>query len=106
VTPFRRAWITACRAAGLSDRIPDDFRRTAIRKLERAGVPRSTAMKMVGHKMESIYRRYAIVDETILKAGAAKLQILQDAQAPMALVIQLTDAPRPERLGPRPRHWR
>ena len=31
---------------------------------ERAGVPRSVAMSIVGHKTESIYRRYAIVDET------------------------------------------
>ena len=38
-------------------------------ELERAGVPRSTAMD-VGHKTESIYRRYAIVDETMLKEGA------------------------------------
>ena len=100
VKSFRRAWITACQAAGLSDRIPHDFRRTAVRNLERAGVPRSTAMRMVGHKTESIYRRYAIVDEAMLKEGAAKLQILHDAQAPMAPVIQLTHAPRPKRLGP------
>jgi hypothetical protein len=43
-------------------------------------VPRSTAMKMVGHRTESIYRRYAIVDEAMLKEGAAKLQILHDIQ--------------------------
>jgi len=30
--------------------------------LERAGVPRSTAMARVGHKTESVYRRYAITD--------------------------------------------
>jgi hypothetical protein len=52
--------------------IPHDLRRTAVRNLERAGVPRSTA-KTVGHKTESIYRRYAIVDETMLKEGGAKL---------------------------------
>ncbi|HEX6031862.1 MAG TPA: site-specific integrase [Tepidiformaceae bacterium] len=57
IKSFRRAWLTACKAAGIPDRIPHDFRRTAVRSLERAGVPRSTAMKMVGHKTESIYRR-------------------------------------------------
>ncbi len=70
---FRRAWRTACRKAGTPGRIPHDFRRTAVRNLERAGVPRSTAMKMVGHKTEAIYRRYAIVDEAMMREGAEKL---------------------------------
>jgi hypothetical protein len=43
-------------------RILRDFRRTAVRNLKRAGVPRSVAVKMVGHKTESVYRRYAIVE--------------------------------------------
>jgi hypothetical protein len=30
-------------------------------------------MAMVGHKTESIYRRYAIVDEVMLHEGGAKL---------------------------------
>ena len=30
-------------------------------------------MAMVGHRRESIYRRYAIVDEMMLQEGAAKL---------------------------------
>ncbi len=52
---------------------PARLRRTAVRNLERAGVPRSTAMAMVGHRTEAIYRRYAIVDEVMLREGAAKL---------------------------------
>jgi len=77
---FRRAWLTACKAAGAPHRIPHDFRRTAVRNLERAGVPRSAAMKMVGHKTEAMYRRYAIADESMLREGAAKLEALLEAQ--------------------------
>jgi integrase len=81
---FRRAWLTACRKAGVPGRIPHDFRRTAVRNLERAGVPRSAAMKMVGHKTESIYRRYAIADEAMLKESAEKLARLHQA-SPVAM---------------------
>jgi integrase len=70
---FRKAWRSACTAAGVPGRILHDFRRTAVRNLERAGVPRSTAMRMVGHKTESIYRRYAIVDDAMLREGSEKL---------------------------------
>jgi site-specific recombinase XerD len=88
IKSFRRAWLTACLKAGFAtvvsanhrviktNRIPHDFRRSAIRNLERAGVPRSTAMALVGHKTESVYRRYAIVDEVMLSEGGAKLGIL------------------------------
>jgi integrase len=78
---FRRSWLTACKDAGVPGKIPHDFRRTAIRNLERAGVPRSTAMRLVGHRTESTYRRYAIVDEAMLKEGGEKLAMLHTAQA-------------------------
>ena len=93
IKSFRRAWLSACRRAGLVGRIPHDFRRTAVRNLERAGVPRSTAMKMVGHKTESIYRRYAIADEGMLREGGAKLQVLHQADQPAArTVIPISEA--------------
>ena len=56
-----RRWKAACRLAGVPTRIPHDFRRMAVRNLERAGVPRSVAMKLTGHKRKAVYRRYAIV---------------------------------------------
>lgn len=62
-------------------RLVHDFRRTAVRNLERAGVSRSTAMKMVGHKTESVYRRYAIVEKAMLKEGAEKIARLAECQA-------------------------
>ena len=73
VRDFRRAWENACTAAGVPGRILHDFRRTAVRNLERAGVSRSVAMKLVGHKTEAIYRRYAIVCEADLSEGVKKL---------------------------------
>src|SRR5215468_11930044 len=100
IKSFRRAWLTACKRAGVFGRVPHDFRRTAVRNLERAGVPRSTAMKMVGHRTESIYRRYAIVDETMLREGAVKLQALHDTQqGPASNVVSLVDVTRSRRLG-------
>jgi integrase len=73
IKDFRKAWETACTAAGCPGRIPHDFRRTAVRNLERAGVSRSAAMAMVGHKTEAIYRRYAIVDSGVLREAATRI---------------------------------
>jgi len=75
---FRKAWKSACKLAGIPGKIPHDFRRTAVRNLERAGVPRSAAMKMVGHKTQAIYQRYAIADESMLKDAAEKLNRLHE----------------------------
>jgi integrase len=79
IKDFRGAWRNACEAAGYPGRIPHDFRRTAVRNLERAGVPRSVAMKMVGHKTETMYRRYAIVSDGDLQDAALKLARLESA---------------------------
>ena len=37
--------------------------------MEQAGVPRSVAMKISGHKTESIHRRYALVAERDIADG-------------------------------------
>jgi integrase len=77
ISDFYGAWRAACRRAGVPGRIFHDFRRTAVRNLERAGVPRSIAMKLTGHKTEAVYRRYAIVSEADLAEGVAKLARLR-----------------------------
>jgi integrase len=70
---FRATWRNACKAAGCPGALVHDMRRSAVRTFERAGVPRSVAMSIVGHKTESIYRRYAIVDEAMQREAAARL---------------------------------
>jgi hypothetical protein len=37
-------------------------------------------MAMIGHKTESIYRRYSIVDQAMLEMGTSKLEALQQIQ--------------------------
>src|SRR4030095_1324620 len=84
---FRKAWQTACVAAGLGSFVKEkkpaeqgakkkqkrkkctgfiihDLRGAAARNWSRAGVREQVAMKITGHKTASMYRRYRIVDET------------------------------------------
>src|SRR5687767_6055944 len=73
IRDFRKSCQEACKDAGHPGKLFHDLRRTAVRNLERAGVPRSTAMQMVGHKTLSMYSRYAITDSRMHREGAALL---------------------------------
>jgi hypothetical protein len=98
IKSFRYAWAKACWAAGfgtkvikvvgrtrrtvyVTGRLVHDFRRTAVRNLERAGIPRSAAMKITGHQTETVYRRYAIVDEGMMLEAGDKLAALHTLEA-------------------------
>ena len=75
---LRRSWRTACAAAGLRGRLLHDFRRTAVRNLIRAGVQQAIAMRITGHKTDSSFRRYLIVDEEMLaQATGAVAEFLE-----------------------------
>jgi integrase len=82
IQKVRRSWQSACRAAGLHGRLLHDFRRTAVRNLIRAGVQQAIAMKITGHKTDSIFRRYLIVDEELLaQATGAVAELLGDGRS-------------------------
>ena len=73
IKSFRGAWANACTAAGYPGLIPHDLRRSAVRNMERAGLSRSVAMQLTGHKTEAVYRRYAITSEADLREGVERL---------------------------------
>jgi integrase len=103
VRDMRGAWDAACIAAGFfrvvnpeappaqqrkkATKLVHDFRRTAVRNLERAGVPRSVAMKLTGHQTESVYRRYAIVAASDLVEGVKKLAALHAIEAALPRTV-------------------
>jgi integrase len=107
VAEFRKAWASACVAAGVghmicpkcgvegtaktcpscevrteySGRIFHDLRRSGVRNLIRAGVPQNVAMKISGHKTASMFRRYDIANEEDLKQAMESLAKYHKASA-------------------------
>ena len=73
ILDFDRAWRRACREAGLAGRLFHDLRRTAARDMERRGVARSVAKALIGHLTDSIYARYAILDDALLLEQVRRL---------------------------------
>jgi integrase len=70
---FDRAWNRVRDAAGCPHLIFHDLRRTSAKLKRAAGVDTSLTMAMMGWKSESLFRRYAIADQTDLR-GVLKKQ--------------------------------
>jgi integrase len=100
IKDFLDGWHTACKKAGFPGRRPHDFRRTAVRRYERAGVSRSVATKLTGHKTESVYRRYAIVSSVDLREGLAKVAALQRWAPPVNGNVPKASRKVPAKSGP------
>ena len=80
---LRKAWYRACEKLGLGtyDKVQrhyqgltvHDLRRSAVRNLIRAGVPRGVAMTITGHKTEAVFERYNITDSADVRDALVKV---------------------------------
>jgi len=73
---FRRAWASACKAAGVPTLLKHDLRRSAVRRLVNGGLPERVAMSLTGHKTRAVFDRYHIVSRADQRAAVAVLNRL------------------------------
>jgi integrase len=107
---FRKAWATACRAAGLATTEVRngrtlirpahhvyDLRRTAARNMRRAGVHETTIMAITGHRTRSMLDRYNIVDEQDLRDAVVRTTAYVSTlpAAPTVIPLHPVEAIRP-----------
>ncbi len=85
-----KGWNRACESAGLAGLHFHDLRRSAVRNLERSGVPRRIAMSITGHKTESIYQRYDIVSQQDMSIAREKMNRFFESQQPPVVTSSVT----------------
>ena len=73
-----RTFKTALKDAKIEDFRFHDLRHCASTNLRRAGVDTATAMQIIGHKSEKMWKRYnAIAEEDLTKAAKTLNEYLQ-----------------------------
>ena len=75
---IRKAWKSSCKKAGVPGLLFHDLRRSAVRNLDRAGVSRDVAMRISGHKTQSMYSRYNIVSTDDMRQALERTQTYRE----------------------------
>jgi integrase len=91
IKAFRDAWDSACKKAGLTGKIPHDFRRTAARNIVRAGIPERVVMQLLGHKTRSMLDRYNIISDGDLRDAAKRMELAMTSRTVTSLVTTRED---------------
>jgi len=92
IADFRKAWATACAAAGVPGALFHDLRRTFCHDAAEAGNDYKTIMDWTGHKTTSTFLRYRIVNLAGMKRAAQRMATFRAGQAPTPSVRPLASA--------------
>lgn len=72
IVDFRKAWAKACATAAVPWLRFHDLRRSAVRNMDRAGIPRATIRRIIGHETDAMFDRYRIVDQKDIHEAGQK----------------------------------
>ncbi len=86
---FDRAFKSACKKEGFAELVVHDMRRSAIRNFTKAGLSPSEGMSISGHRTDSIYRRYNIIDEEMQRRSLERVQEHQQQEIETRKVVPL-----------------
>jgi integrase len=74
IKDFRNSWQNACTRAGVPNLLFHDLRRTAVRNMRRAGIDPQRIKRIIGHKSDSMFERYNIIDEEDIRDAGRKVE--------------------------------
>lgn len=89
----RRKWRAACKVAGLTGVWFHDLRRSFVTLARRKGIAQSVVRRFSGHRTDSVFARYNIIEEEDLRAAAVRLEAGTDLVPPPEAITTKTEAP-------------
>jgi len=92
IKSFRRSFKTAFKNAGLEGIIPHDMRRSGIRNFTKAGLGESEGMAISGHKTNSVYKRYNVIDEELQRQSLQRVHEQQQREIEQRKVVPIRKA--------------
>jgi integrase len=80
VGDFKKSWGTATRLAGVPEKLFHDLRRSAVRRMVRAGINPQIAKKWSGHVSDSMFQRYSILTTDDLREAFETTEKFREAE--------------------------